>query len=730
MTWTLEKSTGDLVWSGIEQGIAPSPHKGVANIQGGNINTELGEVLCSFSRVQQSQQGTTSPTHTIDFLDTSHLSTSFALFNGMWITISASTISGLSTGNYYIQNSNSSTQGQASTSFQISSYYNGTLTSGFGSSGSASFTLIRSVGQPIAYATEPYFTTTQQYRYYVLDNAGLVWIYDTARVDAGVTGKIYWFLPDFDISYWGSDATPSGLGVLNGNLMVFSGNKIWTKPTVNLGGTTSTSSTYTQATNMILSCKANTPNTHFVFTGHQGTLYYTDGQYVGAITPDTTLLTAVAANVQSYAKYTTSTTTGTISTLISGSIPSTGANIGATGFVRIPSVFFTDQAGTLPAAITANTVYYIEYSTANENFQVFAAITGGPALDITSSAAGNQYFNTFWTVGTFAGYQGTASTTRFSPQAVAIQYGDIATSLVEVGNNILIGAIGNVVYPWNQVDPTPSGLIFLPESNVASMVTVNQVAYLFAGNRGNVYLTDGSLASLVIKVPDYCAGVAGTQNSYIEPIFTWGGSMYLRGRVYFSILDQTSTKAGNCGGVWSFTPTQNLYIGNDVGIQLRLENQNSYATYSGVATVLIPQQTQNSIAPQYWSGWYSSTSSPTYGVDFSGTTPSTAVIVETDILETGTLLGEQKQSFSNIEYKVAAPLASGDTVALNYRLNLTDAFATCGTIKKESATGLSGYCSPLPFEKTQWLQFQAVLTPNGSSSSSFVRLTGLRLRKA
>ena len=82
--------------------------------------------------------------------------------------------------------------------------------------------------------------------------------------------------------------------------------------------------------------------------------------------------------------------------------------------------------------------------------------------------------------------------------------------------------------------------------------------------------------------------------------------MYLRGRVYFSILDQTSSKAGNCGGVWSFIPTQNLYIGQDTGIALRLENQNSYGDYDGCARILIPNEEQNAISPQYWSWWQDS----------------------------------------------------------------------------------------------------------------------------
>ena len=36
--------------------------------------------------------------------------------------------------------------------------------------------------------------------------------------------------------------------------------------------------------------------------------------------------------------------------------------------------------------------------------------------------------------------------------------------------------------------------------------------------------------------------------------------------MYFSILDQTSSKAGNCGGIWSFIPSQSQFINQDTGI--------------------------------------------------------------------------------------------------------------------------------------------------------------------
>lgn len=724
MAWTEEKN-GEIVWKGVEMGIAPSPHKGIANIQNANISTELGEVMASYGRALQSQPGTTAATFSISVLDANHLSTNGIVLNGSWITVGAG-ITGLSAGNYYVMNSNG-TPTIAATSFQLSANYNGSLVTGF-SVGPATGNLFRAMSQPVAYAIEPYFTSTQQYRYYVLDSAGLVWVYDTALVNSQVVGLLNWFLPDASITYF-SGTAPSGIAVLSGWLMVFAGNTIWVKKTVNLGGTGSTSTLWVQMTNVTLMSLPTTSNKHFALVGHQGKCFYTDGTYVGEIFPTTTFEQPNAGNIQSYALYTNNgSTTCTIGTLISGSIPSNGLNTGSGG-VRIPAVFFTDQAGTQPTNLAVNTVYWIDYSTANNNFGVYAASSGGAAINVSTGAVGNQYFNTFFPVGTHAGAGGDHTLMQWTPQRLNLPLFEVSQCLAEVNNAVLVGCIGNIVYPWNQIDPTPSGLIALPENNTSSILTVNQIAYIFAGFKANVYVTDGSSASLAIKVPDYCAGIAGTPTTYVEPYFTWGGTAYIRGRVYFSVLDQTSTKAGNCGGVWSFVPTQNIYIGQDIGLALRLENQNSYATYSGVATIIIPNQTQLGTSPLFWSGWYSSVSSPTYGIDYTSTTPVSSAVIETDALETGTILGEQKQTFANIEYKLSAPLVSGETVTMKYRLNLTDTFTTLGTVNVETLTDLAGYFSPLPFQKTQWLQLQISLNPITSASSSFVRLKEVRLRK-
>jgi len=580
-----------------------------------------------------------------------------------------------------------------------------------GTTGSVTFSTVAVPGAALAKATERYGnSTSNEYRYYVLDSNSRVWVYDTGVYDSNGTT---WMLPDPN-SY--SALSFTGMNVINGWLMCLNNARMYGRPTTNLG------SVALPASNVYF-VNPFTTHINYAFVGNQGKLYYTDLNFIGELFPTTSLLTSLA-NIQSYCSYTASTTTGTVTAVVSGSLPYTQNASGTTA--RIPAVFFTDIYGTAPTNLLGGTVYWIEFNLATETFEVYAASTGGSAINMATGAAGNQYFNTFGIFGN-AGVNGTNATVQFSQQRVNLPAKEVAQTLVEVGNQIIIGGKSNVLYPWNQIDATPSDFIVLPENDVKTMINVNNMVYVFAGYKGNIYITNGSVASLALKVPDYCAGVPGTKTSYVEPYFTWFDAMYMRGRVYFSVLDQTATKAGNTGGVWSFVPSQNVDPNQQIGNALRLENQNSYGDYDGCARILINNEEQNSNAPQYWSWWQDSYSTGTsaFGIDTSASTPVTTFVVETDLVPTGTLLS--KDTFTQLEYKLSTAAETGDAVQLYFRLDSTSAWTTCGTPDTETTFPISGYHN-MSFQKTQWLQFRAVCSTPGTSATSFTRLAQIRLR--
>jgi hypothetical protein len=669
----------------------------------------------------------------------------------------------------------------------------GSPLTGFTTGLTATIQLVAVMGKPVASATESYFNAgISYYRYYILDNQNLVWVYDEAN--EGISNS--WFLPDYQTG-WCTNAT--GIAVLDGFLIVAANSGIYGKSVLLLGGSNTQATTWAKFYDEAPWQTGS--NIHTCFVGHQGRLYITDGNYIRSIFPDSTIAittgtTGTADNVQSLFSFTydsgQATPTYIIPTAISGSLPFTSDSM------LLPVILFTQ--GIPATTMTNNSLYYVKQryvsggvlelqvykdsSMAEQNNVVLSGTvsagattasltvpwpflsgtyysafftTGVEYRDVTytngsstiswsgglvnpttstqlvaygtldvSGSTGAQYFTTFYPTLAPGDPAGNTKMYVSTPQRLTLPNFEIAQTMGEIGNTILVGCLGAVVYPWNQTSNLPSSLINLPESNCVGILTVNQMAYLQAGNKGNIYITDGGTASLVMKVPDYCAGIPGSPSTYVEPSFSWGGFMYLRGRVYFSIQDQTATKAGNCGGVWSFVPTQNLYIGQDTGLALRLENQNSYNTYNGMANILIPKVVQNTSAPLYFSAWFSSVSSPAYGIDAStqGTNANFVGIIETDLMPIGSMLA--KKTMKQLEYKVVSPLLSGETVSFQYRTDGTSAWASSGTLVPD-LSALSGYY-PADFQQAQYMQLRITLTPTTSTTGSFVRLLEILAR--
>lgn len=700
MAHRIEKEEGGteaVVWDGFERGIAPSPHKGIANMRAVNINTELGEVMCSYQR-ERSTQSQSTTTGTLTRLSTSTVSFgSPAPQNGTWIAVSGSSITGLSNGNYYVMSSS-----KIAAAYQTDT---ANAVTGMGA-GTATWTSTSfQMALPVQGAVERYVDTSAvtQYRYYVIDVNSRLWVNDTAITTVGGE-PMTWFLP-YPTALTG---TCTGMTVAFGFVHIFMNSVAYTVATARLG----TAPASFSAGNLI--AIPGTTDPHFAFTGTQGRVYFTMGQYIGSIFPDISIdpgLSTAVANIQSYCSYTrSSSTAGNIKAVLNGAIPNDNNTL-----TRLPVFFLTGYGGTQPTNLTAGTKYYIECNSQGD-FLVYAAQVGGSAINIATGAVGDQYFNTYYP-------QSSAGNDLmvYTPQRMELPSYEIATTIAELGNNLIIGTQSNKLYPWNQVDPTPSDVISMPEANTSWMVTVENVVYVGAGYRGNIYITNASSLSLATSVPDYCSGL-------VEPYFIWGGAMFLRGRVYFSIQDQTASHTGQCGGVWSFIPVQNFSYGQDYGMAMRMENKNSYNTFNGRDPVLLPLANQQARGPQYFSAWISSITSSQYGIDSSGTVTGTAALIETDIVEVGTLLN--KKNFKQIEYKLSVPLdttSNPETVSLAYRLNLKDAFTTITTMVVESADNLSGYVT-VDFQNAQWLQLQATLTPNSDSTTSFVRLTELRAR--
>lgn len=358
----------------------------------------------------------------------------------------------------------------------------------------------------------------------------------------------------------------------------------------------------------------------------------------------------------------------------------------------------------------------------------------GPGIGIIEQAAGKQF-----NPGNAATYTYKNANYLMSPTDAANR---IAMLPVGNGLSIVVGGIQQniYVYPTYQnstaTGAAPNSIMWMQESNVQYMVQANNYVIIFTGSKGNIYLTNGSSVVKIEVVPDY---ITSSVNFVQDPYFVWGGAMYLRGRVFFSIKDQTASHAGNCGGIWSFIPSFSYYPDQDEGLSLRMESASSlYSTFgfNGYAPVIfagIEITSQQANGPQYIACWTQTSGvTTTNSIDFSGTQALTngSSIIETDVIPVGTFL--EPKTFNQIEAKFAANLVSGESIAINYRTDLSQAWASAGTINSETVatsngSPLSRIVQDIPFQAAQIIQLQVVLTST-VTNPSWCRLKELYIR--
>jgi hypothetical protein len=304
---------------------------------------------------------------------------------------------------------------------------------------------------------------------------------------------------------------------------------------------------------------------------------------------------------------------------------------------------------------------------------------------------------------------------------------DCAQSLSYLNNQILIGGTLNRVYQWDAVSFTnsPAAYIFLPENNTSNIISVGQNAYIFCGNRGRIYITNGSQASFFAKVPDHISGS-------VQPIFLWGGACYNLNQLYFGIqcVDQNTLATNpNYGGIWGIDlDTQAIYISNEL----------SYG-YNGLVSVVFPMTLDDGFRGYgLYAGWNNFTNG-TSGVDVTINTPYIGgqSYIVSEMIPVGTAL--DPTTSLQIEFKLAMPLLLDESVqilmASSFYDYVNNLFTDVGTI-----TGTAGpYTTPdganplilsgnLPatVQRQQWILIKVILT-SISTNPSYNRLTELRI---
>ncbi len=354
--------------------------------------------------------------------------------------------------------------------------------------------------------------------------------------------------------------------------------------------------------------------------------------------------------------------------------------------------------------------------------------TGVSHQSLISANDGNLYFCNGANVGSFEVKpnqifdKANMKTFIFNVAALSLPPTETSKWLTELRNQLVV--LGQYkIYPWDRFSPQWQNPIPMDESLIKGINILNNL-YIFAGVKGNIYISNGFNAQRFKKIPDYIAS-AGATGGPVDPAWFIGGVMQHRQKLCF----QATAKNGQTGAVIF----QGLFsLDLDTGA-LNMENQNSggIAPAGLVTTGLLIDD--NSLAINY-DKYYSAYGATTNSIDFNDTTlySSDEAIIETDLIPIGT--AAQTKTFSSAEYKLDQPLQAGDTIAIYARQSLSDTYVQIGstttsTSVTPSGNTISNFLTPVTFEKWQWVQFKVVMSCNATSTaSSFNRLREIRIR--
>lgn len=338
---------------------------------------------------------------------------------------------------------------------------------------------------------------------------------------------------------------------------------------------------------------------------------------------------------------------------------------------------------------------------------------------LVSQEDGNLYWTSDTGLGSIIEQPGTnfnptnSATYAITSTALLVPESDEATCVAELGTNLLIGGQRNFVYVWNKVDPGFSDLINIPDTYTHNIVAASQNAYVFAGNRGRIYITNGSGMDLYKKFPDYLTGI-------VNPVISWLDANFIRNQLIFTVSarSNSNTTLTTVNGVWA------IDLDSDA---LRMINKTTNSGYGGSAPMAVEMPAFNSgvttgiTGTGITVGWYSGT---TYGVDVGSSNPYSNYesYIQTDLIPVGTYL--DPFSPSQVEFKLSAPLVDGESVRVSYRTNISENFTQI--FETTTVGAISGW-SQTNFQKVQWVQFLIELKST-ATNPSYCRLTEMRVR--
>lgn len=330
--------------------------------------------------------------------------------------------------------------------------------------------------------------------------------------------------------------------------------------------------------------------------------------------------------------------------------------------------------------------------------------------------------------------------------ALQMRNTDRAVWLTELSENLLI-AVQNFIYTWDKTTTLVNGFPtqvfggFPMNENPSRMINILNTVYIFAGQKGNIYISNGYSVSLFKKIPDSFIPA-------LDPSWIIGGLMFHRNKLFFGAVgsSQSNNTSAKVQGIFS------LVLGSGISTSsvettgaINFEAQLSYGISPTTAADGVGVLIDGNFAAG--SGLSSGVSNDVYvsayfnnsagGIDYNDGTlwANYEPAIETDLIPCGTFF--QQRVFENVEYKLDEPLASGDSIRLSYRTSFSASYTAVGAGAVTGGAGVTTATSDASTQvlsdsfisnvtNAQWVQF-LIEFKCAASGSSFIRLREMRI---
>lgn len=304
-------------------------------------------------------------------------------------------------------------------------------------------------------------------------------------------------------------------------------------------------------------------------------------------------------------------------------------------------------------------------------------------------------------------------TYNLNGQALDLPANERVESLSMDGGKLYVGATSNKLYPWDTISPSFDYPIEFPEYGLCNSITANNTVYVLGGNLGRIYQTNGASAAMYKEIPEDV-----TESS--KPLYFFWDVNKGNGELYFSFEaypNGSTTPVDTVGGAWAINA-------NTGALRLVQAPLQGYDVLTRMVCPVGHGESQTFLRPPGLGILMGYTDGSSHYLDYSVSTPYTdySPYVITDVVPVGTYFAQQ--TFEHIEYKLAAPMVTGESIRVSQRSNLSDTFTT---IAEFTTIGLISDQSSINWENVEWVQFRVELRST-ATNPSFTRLRELRLR--